>query len=521
MAPIPAAIKCIAGQGGDLLLRRGGALPGAKRRDVTAPDRYFSCDDPGESGMMRPPMTLRAAVAGLLVAASLPVALPAQGHPVRAVLFYSPTCPHCHKVIQQDLPGIFAQVGGEPVFYQGTAGHVLENRGLALLLVNTFEPAGHALFDEVAERHHIPVEQRGVPLLLCRDSVLIGDLDIPAIFPRLIQAGRAAGGTPWPAIPELAAVFPQGYDPGLAARGPTIAAGPAAPDSTAAHPASGQPGDTPRPRVDSTPPVPARPPAARPDSGPRAAGPEVGRPARGDSARARAVPSAPPARPETGATTDSGAARVAAPANAPAPTPMVPADVLQSSQGSVLLRTLRTDPVGGSLALALLLVMALSLVWVLARPPVSGGPSGHVAVPVLVVVGVAIAAYLGYVETTGATAVCGPVGDCNAVQQSAYARLFGVLPVALIGLAGYLAILAAWLVAWLARGRIGDWAAVVAFALVLAGTSASLTLTVLEPFVIGAVCAWCLTSSAVMTALLWLLAGPGMAAARAVREHGA
>jgi uncharacterized membrane protein len=209
------------------------------------------------------------------------------------------------------------------------------------------------------------------------------------------------------------------------------------------------------------------------------------------------------------------------PTSVPAPAPVVPADVLQSSRGSVLRRTLRADPVGTSLALALLLAMALSLAWVLARPPASAVLPGPVVIPALVVVGLGIAAYLGYVETTGATAVCGPVGDCNAVQQSAYARLFGVLPVALIGLAGYLAILAAWLVARLARGRIGDWAAVVAFALVLAGTSASLVLTVLEPFVIGAVCAWCLTSSAVMTALLWLLAGPGMAAARAVREHGA
>ena len=65
----------------------------------------------------------------------------------------------------------------------------------------------------------------------------------------------------------------------------------------------------------------------------------------------------------------------------------------------------------------------------------------------LAIVGLVAAAYLAYVETAAVTAVCGPVGDCNTVQQSAYARLFGVLPIGVLGLAGYAAILGAWLVA--------------------------------------------------------------------------
>jgi uncharacterized membrane protein len=42
-------------------------------------------------------------------------------------------------------------------------------------------------------------------------------------------------------------------------------------------------------------------------------------------------------------------------------------------------------------------------------------------------------------------AICGPVGNCNSVQGSQYALLFGVIPVGALGLAGYAAILAAWL----------------------------------------------------------------------------
>ena len=37
-------------------------------------------------------------------------------------------------------------------------------------------------------------------------------------------------------------------------------------------------------------------------------------------------------------------------------------------------------------------------------------------------------------DTSGAEAVCGPVGNCNAVQESKFALLFGVIHVGLVGL---------------------------------------------------------------------------------------
>jgi uncharacterized membrane protein len=40
------------------------------------------------------------------------------------------------------------------------------------------------------------------------------------------------------------------------------------------------------------------------------------------------------------------------------------------------------------------------------------------------------------------------------------------------------------------------------------GVLFSIYLTFLEPFVIGATCAWCLTSAIVMTALFWLSLAP-------------
>ena len=67
------------------------------------------------------------------------------------------------------------------------------------------------------------------------------------------------------------------------------------------------------------------------------------------------------------------------------------------------------------------------------------------AIPLLSVIGIGVALYLTYVETTKSQAFCGPVGDCNAVQSSPYATLFGWLPVGVVGMLGYLAILAAWI----------------------------------------------------------------------------
>jgi uncharacterized membrane protein len=123
--------------------------------------------------------------------------------------------------------------------------------------------------------------------------------------------------------------------------------------------------------------------------------------------------------------------------------------------------------------------------------------------PVLIVLGMAVAGYLTYVETTHTEAVCGPVGDCNTVQQSEYARLFGLLPVGVLGLLGYLAIGLAWLVKLKAAENMAKQGTLAIWWMALFGTLYSIYLTFLEPFVIGATCAWCLSSAIIMALLLW------------------
>ena len=376
----------------------------------------------------------RPAALALALLLALPVAAqaapPAQAAPVvRAVLFYSPSCPHCHVVIENDLPPLVQRYSPGAALYidpphaQDWPDLALIAGGqLELLMINAATDQGGALYVAALEAFSIPDERRGVPSLYVGQENLVGSGEIPERFPGLIESGLQAGGVAWPAIPGLA------------------------------------------------------------------------------EALARVEPQVSP----------TPAAAVEAPTATPPPLvlPTLP------DPSSVVERVLR-DPLGNGVAIIVLLGMVASVAAVglrFRRPAPDSPPRLSWIVPALAVAGAAIAVYLTYVETTGELAVCGPVGDCNAVQQSVYAYLFGVIPVGLLGLVGYLAMLAAWAGARVLPGRASDWCTAGLFALAGFGTLFSIGLTFLEPFVIGATCMWCIASALVMTALLWLTADPGMAA---------
>ena len=130
-------------------------------------------------------------------------------------------------------------------------------------------------------------------------------------------------------------------------------------------------------------------------------------------------------------------------------------------------------------------------------------------IPLLALAGLGVAAYLSHVEVNQVEAVCGPVGDCNTVNQSEYAKLFGILPVGVLGLAGFLAIISAWALRRWGPGKLAYRAAVGILGMTAFGTLFSIYLTFLEPFVIGATCLWCLSSAVIMTTLFILALKPG------------
>jgi len=358
------------------------------------------------------PLAFLAAVIG----AVHPPAVVAQDEPVvRALFLYMPTCDHCHHVVDHDLPPVMERFGAQFV----------------VAFVDVSHGAGLDLFYEVIDGFAVPPEAQGVPLMVIGSEVLSGDVEIPARLADVVEAGLAAGGIDWPAVPGMEAIAAQAD-----AQGTSAAA------EAAATPAVDGPADV---LGDAEP----------------------------ERDAADYVRHAPDMTPPT------------------------------------LRQRWAADPVAFGITLVVLAGMLLSTAWVaagwwrggLATGAGRGGRGW--AIPALCVLGAVVAAYLAFVETTSSTAVCGPVGDCNAVQQSEYALLFGVLPVGVLGLVGYVAITALW--AWQRHGPRDQalrtkW---LLAAVLLAGVLFSIYLTLIELFVIHAICMWCVTSAVTMTLLLW------------------
>ncbi|MCZ7547140.1 MAG: vitamin K epoxide reductase family protein [Anaerolineae bacterium] len=131
---------------------------------------------------------------------------------------------------------------------------------------------------------------------------------------------------------------------------------------------------------------------------------------------------------------------------------------------------------------------------------------------VLAVLGVLAASYLSYVKLSGGSAAmaCPAEGqtllglpiDCGLVDRSLYSMI-GPMPVAVLGLGGYVVIL----LALLLEDRVPflvEYGRLLLFGLTLFGFAFSLYLTWAEIAQIQAFCIWCVASAVLMT-LLFIL----------------
>jgi uncharacterized membrane protein/thiol-disulfide isomerase/thioredoxin len=434
---------------------------------------------------------------------------------VHAVLFYSPTCPHCHQVINETLIPLQNRYG----------------KRLVILGMDTSQQWASNLYWEAIRHYKVPEEDWAVPFLLVGEEVLVGGLEIPNRFPTIIEEGLAAGGIDLPNFPALVtflqeqgaldprypdrlialqAQAPEGEEPSdpgdSAARvaGGAAEAPPEAPAELPTEVLAEVPADSGAVR-DSAQAAPldsalqgGRPAPALEESegGVEAPGRPEARDSLVPSPVAEPLPATPPALQEA-EPQDSAA---------PAMGVLGLAEAVREMDSMTVWDRFNRDRAGNSVSVLVLLGMVLSLVLRGYPPRVRGGEWPSWVIPALVLVGVGVAGYLTFIEVTQAEAVCGPVGDCNTVNQSEYARLFGVLPVGVLGLIGYAAVFALWVLGLSGRGDRSRTAALGLWGAALAGTLFSVYLTFLEPFVIGATCAWCLTSAVVMTLLLWATA---------------
>jgi uncharacterized membrane protein len=140
----------------------------------------------------------------------------------------------------------------------------------------------------------------------------------------------------------------------------------------------------------------------------------------------------------------------------------------------------------------------------------------RIAALVLALLGIGIAGYLVYVHYANIDPVCNIAHGCHKVQTSQYSKLAGI-PVALLGLLGYVTVLVALIVG-------GEAARMVAALVALVGFGFSMYLTYRELFTIDAICQWCVASAILMTGLAivctWRVlhdpvAGPSLAAGAA------
>ncbi len=347
---------------------------------------------------------------------------------VHAIIFYSQTCGHCHKVITEDLPPLAEKYGEQ----------------LQIIGVDVTYEEGQNLYQAAIVRYEIPDHRYGVPTLIVGDTVLVGSGEIPALFPGIIVDGLSDGGIDWPDIPGLDKILEAQV-------------------------------------LDSS---------------------KDG--------------SNEPVQEESASSTEE--------LNDPSPSEeevtnsktsldeQSQSDVLSLNEQpvsftSLLVYRFTSDLDGNILAVIVLLGMIFSVIGVGYRY-IKGSEKSKIkwpiwAIPVLSIIGLIIAIYLSYVEITSTEAFCGPVGNCNTVQDSPYAYLFGIIPIGVLGFAGYLTIIALWLVQQYGPKSLIKFSAVAIWSLAWFGVLFSIYLTFLEPFVIGATCAWCIGSAIVMTLILW------------------
>jgi uncharacterized membrane protein/thiol-disulfide isomerase/thioredoxin len=329
------------------------------------------------------------------------IAAPAALPVIRAVLFFSPSCAHCHEVMENVLPPLVEKYPGK----------------LDIVGIDVSQPLGSQLYQNAIAAYNVPDSRLGVPTMIVGSTVLVGTNEIQETFPKLIQTGLSGAGYDWPSFP--------GLDQVLASQ------------------------QTPVSQLSQT---------------------------------------------EIGQQTPPG------------------------NGGPGFLNRFNQDPIANSMAVIVLIGMLVAAAAVIISYLQGAERKFIVApewlLPVLALIGLGVAVYLTYVEISKAYAICGPVGNCNSVQESQYAILFGVLPVGVLGAIGYLSILVAWLLKIYGPRNMQNFLAVAIWGMAWFGVLFSIYLTFLEPFVIGATCVWCISSAILITLILLISTTPAKEALR-------
>lgn len=123
---------------------------------------------------------------------------------------------------------------------------------------------------------------------------------------------------------------------------------------------------------------------------------------------------------------------------------------------------------------------------------------------ILALLGIIVSGYLTWSHYSGVPVYCGGgVSSCETVNSSRYAYL-GPIPVALLGLLAYLAILVFSLIP---SHEERQWPDILRFGLALIGVMFQWYLFYVEAAILHAFCYWCISSQALIT-LIFILSLP-------------
>ena len=116
---------------------------------------------------------------------------------------------------------------------------------------------------------------------------------------------------------------------------------------------------------------------------------------------------------------------------------------------------------------------------------------------ILTIIGLLVSIYMTIYKITSNDSMCIGSGDCKTVNASRYAEVYGI-PVAVLGVAGYSAILAVLLIGN-RPGFLQQNGTLLFFGLSLTGFLFTLYLIFVEVALIKAYCPFCITSQTAMT----------------------
>ena len=353
---------------------------------------------------MRKSVVLAVILVIAIVALGVVPALAQNVGKVFAVLFYSPSCSHCHAVITYAVPEWEAEFGDD----------------LEILYIDVTTETGQQMIFSACDVVGMPPDYcGGVPMMVIGDQVLFGSAEIPEKAPGIIRKGLKDGGIPIPAIPGLQ----EAYDEYMQMQADDTGSDGQSASAQGSQTNTGS-GSTNNAGV-----------TASEDEVKSVSNMTVAeRIAQDPAGNAIAIVVLIGLVACVGAVVTFGLN----PENSSAMHSAAwIAALIASIAGFMMGLTLVSAP-GTALTSVLSMLVTVSmmvtaLVLIGARQKGRHGTQTfnypNWLMLVVVIGGMVVAGYLAYVEASETTAVCGSVGDCNTVQQSEYARLLGFLPI--------------------------------------------------------------------------------------------